>query len=119
MLPIPDGSMIQPGIPTMESFSKEVYVNAGQSLRAFIQVRISNGLREELFMYFGSRDVARVALKVGGVWYVSRGTFHDYADNAPENNLTFVPIDNVKGDVTVIEISLETLAGLKTIKVAK
>ena len=98
-------------------FVKEIYLNQSEGLVVYFEVRVRNGSREELFMLFGSRDVARGALKVDGKWHLAKGPLFDRSNNKLENDFKAGVIKDGQGKITAVKISLETLDGLKTLVV--
>lgn len=97
-------------------YVRETYRNDSQQLVAYVTVRNSPGLREELIMEFGSQNVGRAALKVGGRWCLGKGPFYD-GSSKPENNLKEEQIKDSQGELTGVKFSLDTLEGPKSLVV--
>jgi len=97
---------------------REAYRNTNKGLFAFLAVyKYADGSREELFMQYGSENVARAAIKILGIWYIAKGPFFDYGVPSPENDLKMTEVKNSQGKSTGIKVVLDTISGLKELLV--
>ena len=93
----------------------EIYTNNSQGLFAMLMVEASP--RVELLLQFATRNVARAALKVDGVWYSAKGPFLENRISNVDNYFQFEPIRDSQGKETSIKVSLDTVEGLKSVTV--
>ena len=94
----------------------ECYVNDSKGLVAYVWVgNDKNGLRQELFMQYGTANVARAAIKVNGKWHVGKKHFFDHFNHRLEYDINFGLILDAQGIEIGTKVTLDTLDGLKTL----
>lgn len=98
-------------------FAQEIYTNDKYQVVAFLRVRNSSGVRQELFMEFGTKDVARAALKVNGKWHLGKEPFFVRPEFKKEKALNYESARDANGVLLSVTVTLDTLDGLKTLKV--
>lgn len=95
----------------------EYYENTKDGMRAFLHVLEAKGGREELAMLYGTDNVARGAIRVGGAWHVSKDLYFDNGKDNPGASVSWVAtFDEKEPDKpTKAKLTLETVDGHKEV----
>ena len=101
--------------------SEDYYINTKEvesNTRAFLWVKNNaDGSKEEFAMLYGTKNIARGAIKVNGRWYVSKELYFDHgAVNVAGNIGSDVVFDKKDKEKPVqVRFFLETVNGLKEV----